>query len=63
MTCVSAILKMAENAQERQRMGLEGRRRFADQFRHETMTAQLRSLYLRLLSGGTAASGDLGRSS
>ena len=28
-------------------MGQEGRRRFADQFRHETMTAQLRSLYER----------------
>ena len=30
-------------------MGQEGRRRFADQFRHETMTRQLRSLYERLL--------------
>ena len=30
-------------------MGREGRRRFADQFRHETMTEQLRSLYERLL--------------
>ena len=30
-------------------MGLEGRARFADRFRHETMTAQLRSLYERLL--------------
>lgn len=57
-----AILKMAESADDRQRMGQEGRRRFANQFRHETMTAQLRSLYLRLLSGGGgAASSDLGR--
>ena len=30
-------------------MGREGRRRFAHQFRHETMTSQLRSLYERLL--------------
>ncbi len=29
----------------------EGRRRFAHQFRHETMTSQLRSLYERLLDG------------
>jgi hypothetical protein len=33
----------------RSTMGQEGRRRFADQFRHETMTRQLRSLYERLL--------------
>ena len=34
----------------RDAMGREGRRRLADQFRHETMTSQLRSLYERLLA-------------
>ncbi len=33
----------------RVRLGAEGRRRFTDVFRHEHMTAQLRSLYQRLL--------------
>jgi glycosyltransferase involved in cell wall biosynthesis len=46
-----AILKLADDAALRARMGEEGRRRFADQFRHETMTRQLRSLYERLLRG------------
>ncbi len=46
-----AILQLADNAALRARMGVEGRRRFADQFRHETMTRQLRSLYERLLQG------------
>lgn len=44
-----AILRLAEDADLRRTLGREGRRRFADQFRHETMTAQLRSLYLSLL--------------
>ncbi len=37
------------------RWGREGARRFADQFRHETMTRQLRSLYERLASSPTPA--------
>jgi glycosyltransferase involved in cell wall biosynthesis len=45
----SAVLRLASDPALRAAMGLEGRRRFADQFRHETMTAQLRSLYARLL--------------
>jgi glycosyltransferase involved in cell wall biosynthesis len=44
-----AILVLADDAALRARMGAEGRRRFADQFRHATMTRQLRSLYERLL--------------
>ena len=46
----SAILRLAADSELRQAMGREGRSRFSDQFRHETMTAQLRSLYERLLS-------------
>ena len=48
----SAILRLAGDADLRRRLGEEGRRRFADQFRKETMTDRLRELYGRLLSGG-----------
>jgi glycosyltransferase involved in cell wall biosynthesis len=44
------ILRLAADPALRQRMGAEGRARFADRFRHETMTDSLRSLYLRLLN-------------
>jgi glycosyltransferase involved in cell wall biosynthesis len=47
-----AILHLAADPALRDRMGAEGRRRFADQFRHETMTSQLHSLYERLLKRG-----------
>ncbi|MEN6498848.1 MAG: glycosyltransferase family 4 protein [Thermoguttaceae bacterium] len=49
----TAILLLAADANLRTQMGMEGRRRFTDVFRHETMTAQLRALYERLL--GTTA--------
>jgi glycosyltransferase involved in cell wall biosynthesis len=45
-----AILDLAASPAKRTAMGREGRARFADQFRHETMTRQLRSLYERLLA-------------
>jgi glycosyltransferase involved in cell wall biosynthesis len=48
------ILRLAAEPALRAKLGAEGRRRFADQFRHETMTRQLRSLYERLLRGGGA---------
>ncbi len=44
-----AILDLAASPSTRAAMGQEGRRRFADQFRHETMARELRSLYERLL--------------
>ncbi len=44
-----AILHLAADPALRKAMGAEGRRRFADQFRHETMTNELHSLYERLL--------------
>ncbi len=40
-----AILELAADPVKRAALGAEGRRRFTDQFRHETMTDQLRSLY------------------
>jgi glycosyltransferase involved in cell wall biosynthesis len=47
----AAILRLAADPGLRASMGQEGRRRFADQFRHETMTRQLRSLYEELIPG------------
>jgi glycosyltransferase involved in cell wall biosynthesis len=44
-----AIIELAGDAARRASMGQEGRRRFAEQFRHETMTRQLREIYERLL--------------
>jgi glycosyltransferase involved in cell wall biosynthesis len=44
------ILRLAADPALRQALGEEGRRRFTDQFRHETMTEQLRSLYVELLA-------------
>jgi glycosyltransferase involved in cell wall biosynthesis len=44
-----AILDLAAQPALRDAMGREGRRRFATQFRHETMARELRSLYERLL--------------
>ncbi|MFM7844429.1 MAG: glycosyltransferase family 4 protein [Planctomycetota bacterium] len=45
-----ALVKLATDAALRERLGQGGCRRFADQFRHETMTQQLRELYQKLLS-------------
>ncbi|HZW32388.1 MAG TPA: glycosyltransferase family 4 protein [Isosphaeraceae bacterium] len=53
-----AILELAADPALRAALGREGRQRFADQFRHETMTRQLRSLYERLLEHRNAVSGD-----
>jgi glycosyltransferase involved in cell wall biosynthesis len=53
----AAILRLAADPALRQSLGQEGRRRFTEQFRHETMTSQLRALYERLLSDTYAAPG------
>ncbi len=45
-----ALCRLAADEPLRRRMGAEGRRRFAEQFRHEHMTAEIRKLYERLLS-------------
>jgi glycosyltransferase involved in cell wall biosynthesis len=45
-----AVLRLAIDPELRAAMGQEGRRRFADRFRHESMTDQLQSLYERLLT-------------
>lgn len=46
----AAILDLAVSADQRRHMGEEGRGRFTDQFRHETMTAKIRLLYERRLA-------------
>lgn len=46
----AAITRMASDRALRDRLGDAGRRRFAVQFRQETMTDQLRALYERLLA-------------
>jgi glycosyltransferase involved in cell wall biosynthesis len=50
----AAVLRLAGDPSLRTAMGQEGRRRFAHQFRQETMTDQLRSLYERLLRGASS---------
>jgi glycosyltransferase involved in cell wall biosynthesis len=57
----AAILQLAADPALRHSLGQEGRRRFAHQFRHETMTSQLRALYERLLLDPWAASKTLTR--
>ena len=52
----AAILRLAADPALRQALGQEGRRRFAHQFRHETMTAQLRRA-LRTTVGSTEDAG------
>jgi glycosyltransferase involved in cell wall biosynthesis len=45
----AGVLRLAADPALRTALGQEGRKRFAHQFRHETMTDELRSLYDRLL--------------
>ena len=47
---VDAVLNLAADPPLREALGAEGRRRFAHQFRHETMVDQLRSLYVEHLA-------------
>jgi len=46
----AAMTRLVGDEPLRQRFGRAGRQRFADQFRHETMTAQIRQLYERVLA-------------
>ncbi len=47
---VDAIGELIERPELRDRLGSEGRRRFTEQFRHESMTLRLRELYEELLA-------------
>jgi glycosyltransferase involved in cell wall biosynthesis len=61
-----ALVRLAEQPELRTALGAEGRRRFADVFRHERMTQQIRALYERLLEASKSRAGqgggDLGKS-
>ncbi|MCH9653469.1 MAG: glycosyltransferase family 4 protein [Planctomycetes bacterium] len=44
-----ALIELASDPEKRERFGQTGRARFTDQFRHETMTRQIREIYQRVL--------------
>jgi glycosyltransferase involved in cell wall biosynthesis len=50
----AALARLAADRALAERMGQEGRRRFADQFRHENSTRRLRALYERVLAAKRA---------
>lgn len=52
----TALTALAGDSQLRERLGLEGQRLFADQFRHETMTRRIRELYWRVLTSSNPSS-------
>ena len=45
----TAIIRLASSPGQRDKFGTEGRRRFTDQFRHQTMTTRIRQVYLDVL--------------
>ncbi len=49
-TLAQRVAELAADSAARVRMGRAGQQRFADQFRHQQMTAQLREIYLRVLN-------------
>jgi glycosyltransferase involved in cell wall biosynthesis len=49
----TAISELAGDSELRNRLGQTGRERFTNQFRHETMTAQIREVYQAVLSDGS----------
>lgn len=50
----AAIIELAHDADLRRRLGGQGRGRFTDQFRHQTMTRRIREVYERLLDEAAA---------
>jgi glycosyltransferase involved in cell wall biosynthesis len=46
-----ALVRLAGDADLRRRLGGAGQSRFTDQFRHQTMTRQIRQLYQQILDG------------
>jgi glycosyltransferase involved in cell wall biosynthesis len=45
----AGLVRLAADPIARAQLGAQGRRRFTDQFRHEQMTSQLRTIYERIL--------------
>jgi glycosyltransferase involved in cell wall biosynthesis len=50
-----AVIQLAADPDLRRRMGDTGRTRFADQFRHQTMTRRIREVYQQVIDRGSAA--------
>ena len=46
----TALIELANDAQMREQLGQQGRDRFTDQFRHQTMTRRIREVYSDMLS-------------
>jgi glycosyltransferase involved in cell wall biosynthesis len=55
-----AVAVLASDSGTRQRLGAEGRRRFTDQFRRETMTRRIRELYDKLLESASQRQSSVG---
>ena len=49
-----AMIRLAQDAALRQRLGATGKDRFTEQFRHENMTRQIREVYARVLADSDA---------
>ena len=50
------MIRLAQDKPLRERLGHNGQHRFTEQFRHENMTAQIRSVYQEVLERrGTAS--------
>ena len=49
-----AMIRLAQDAALRQRLGATGRERFTEQFRHQNMTRQIRDVYARVLKNSDA---------
>ena len=50
---VNAVCQLVDNAPLREALGAEGRRRFTDQFRYQTMTRRIREVYASVLKHHT----------
>jgi glycosyltransferase involved in cell wall biosynthesis len=49
---VDGVVRLVGDAAMREAMGQEGRRRFTDQFRYQTMTRRIREVYAQVLQQG-----------
>ncbi|MBC7966043.1 MAG: glycosyltransferase family 4 protein [Fuerstia sp.] len=49
-----AMIRLAQDAALRQRLGATGKERFTEQFRHENMTRRIREVYARVLADSEA---------
>ena len=45
-----AMIRLAQDAALRQRLGATGKARFTEQFRHQNMTRQIREVYTKVLA-------------